>query len=353
MFSPPLRDYIPMMSKPTQDASWGIFRPPLAGLPFGAKGFDDRGSGETMTARPVGSSQLPRLRWGSRHPSRTGIYVACLLLFAPFAPLNSATETSVQAALSSALRATPAVGVVIDVGSGRLLAVRAADAARKLSAPGSILKPLFLAAALEQREVLPQTTVFCRRSLHITDGTREWNLACTHPQSNVAFAATEALAYSCNRYFAELADRIPPAQAVAILENYGLAPLYPPQSREQKELLVLGVAGITVSTAQMASAYRKLTLQLNHAPAALETVRQGLKDSVSYGMAHNAAVPGVEIAGKTGTANDAGESWSHGWFAGTGYVRHQEVVIVIYLPRGNGADAARLAQRFFLASGMQ
>ena len=33
-------------------------------------------------------------------------------------------------------------------------------------------------------------------------------------------------------------------------------------------------------------------------------VREGLKDSVSYGMAHNAAVPGMEIAGKTGTASD-------------------------------------------------
>ena len=304
-----------------------------------------------MMARPVGSSQLPRLPRGTRHLSREWIYIACLLVFIP---LNSVAETRAQAALSSTLRGTSAVGIVVDVTGGSLLAaVKGAEAKSSLSAPGSILKPLFLAAALEQREVLPQTTVFCRRNLHITDETREWNLACTHPQSNVAFTAREALAYSCNRYFAELADRIPPAQVVAILEHYGLAPLYPPQSRAQKELLVLGVAGIVVSAAQMASAYGKLARELDQAPGTLEAVRQGLKDSVSYGMAHYAAVPGIEIAGKTGTASDAGESWSHGWFAGTGYIRHKEVVIVIYLPRGNGADAARLAQQFFLATGMQ
>jgi len=286
-----------------------------------------------------------------RLEARKRIYIAALLLFSP---MTSAAKTSVQAALSSALRATSAVGIVVDVSSGQLLAaVKAAEATSQLSAPGSILKPLFLAAALEQREVLPQTTVFCRRSLHITDGTQEWNLACTHPQSNLAFAAREALAYSCNRYFAELADRIPPPQATEILEHFGLASLHPPQSREQKELLVLGVAGITVSTSQMASAYRKLAFQLNRAPAALDPVRQGLKDSVIYGMAHNAAVPGVEIAGKTGTASDAGKAWSHGWFAGTGYLGDEEVVIVIYLPRGNGADAARLAQHFFLATATQ
>jgi cell division protein FtsI/penicillin-binding protein 2 len=244
------------------------------------------------------------------------------------------------------------VGVVLDVKSGRLVAaVKAPEAARQHSTPGSILKPLFLTAALEQREVLPQTKVFCRRDLQIREGNREWNLACTHPQSDVAFSAKEALAYSCNRYFAALADRIPPRQASAILESYGLAPTTP-TSQEQKELLVLGVAGVTVSPAQMAVAYRKLALELDdaRAPAALDAVREGLKDSVNYGMAHNAAVPGIEIAGKTGTASDLGQSWSHGWFAGTGYLGTAQYVVVIYLPHGNGADAARLAQHFFLAT---
>ena len=288
--------------------------------------------------------------------TRTDLRRLLLSTFLLLVPASLAAQTTAQAALSSALRPTPAVGVVLDVRSGRLVAVvKAAEAARQRSTPGSVLKPLFLTAALEHREVLPQTAVFCRRDLHIREGNREWNLACTHPQRDVAFAAKEALAYSCNQYFVALADRLPPRQASAILESYGLARTTP-KSQEQKELLVLGVSGVTVSPAQMAVAYRKLALELAdaRAPAALDAVREGLKDSVNYGMAHNAAVAGMEIAGKTGTASDLGQSldqlWSHGWFAGTGYLGHEEYVVVIYLPRGNGADAARLAQHFFLAA---
>jgi stage II sporulation protein D len=256
--------------------------------------------------------------------------------------LPLAAETTPQAALSSALRNTPAVGLVVDVRTGRQLAAVKADEVT-LATPGSLLKPLFLASALNHHQVLPQTTVFCRRDLHIIAKDRDWNLACTHPQTDVAFSAQEALAYSCNRYFAALADRLSPADAASTLAHYGLAQTLPPQTREQKELLVLGVAGLTTSPAQIATAYRKLALELDQTPA-LDAVREGLRDSVRYGMAHNADVPGMEIAGKTGTVT------AGGWFAGFASLKHEAVVIAIYLPQGNGADAARLAQHFFQAS---
>ena len=250
-----------------------------------------------------------------------------------------------QAALIGALRGTGAIGLVMQVSTGQRLATVGNPAVR--SAPGSILKPLFLAAALQQGELLPGTSVFCRRNLTISDGAQHWNLPCTHPQTQHAFSAREAIAYSCNRYFAELADRIPPAQAVTVLRQYGLAPPITPLSREDKELLVLGVAHIQVSPLEMAIAYRRLAMQLNAVPA----VRDGLKDSVTYGMAHHAAVPSMEILGKTGTAgNRAG---SHGWFVGIAPMNAEQVILVIYQPRGNGADAAGLARHFFLASAHQ
>jgi stage II sporulation protein D len=62
-------------------------------------------------------------------------------------------------------------------------------------------------------------------------------------------------------------------------------------------------------------------------------------------MAHNANIPGVELAGKTGTVNTGG------WFAGIGTFDHRPVVTVVYLPHGNGADAARLARSFFVSTG--
>ena len=251
------------------------------------------------------------------------------------------STTSAQSDLISALQNTPASGIVLDVRTGKELAAVQPSQGASRSAPGSILKPLFLAGALKRGEILPGTSVFCRRDLQINDGTREWRLACTHPQSDVSFTAQDALAYSCNRYFASLADRISPVEAVATLAHYGLA-AQAPQNQSQKELLVLGLSGIAVTPMQVAAAYRKLALELDD--HVLAPVRKGLEDSVRFGMAHNADVQGIEIAGKTGTVNAAG------WFAGIGKFHKQNVVIVVYLPRGNGADAAGLAQHFFLGS---
>ena len=266
-----------------------------------------------------------------------------------FFPSLTHAQTTAQAGLSSALRNSPAVGVVVDLKSGqRVAVVRPAEVESLRSTPGSILKPFFLAAALRRQQVQPQSTIFCRRDLHLSANHREWNLACTHPQTDIAFAAQDALAYSCNRYFAALADRISPEQTTTTLEPYGLGKPKTPATREEKELLVLGVEGIAVSPAQVATAYRKLALELHD--SGMDAVRGGLDDSVRYGMAHNAFVPGMDIVGKTGTASDSMHGSSHGWFAGIGAVEHEQVVVVIYLPSGNGADAARLAQHFFLAS---
>jgi len=252
-----------------------------------------------------------------------------------------AAQSKAQRTLSVALRNTPAVGIVLAVNSGKPLA-EVGDAAKPSGAPGSILKPFFLADTLHNREILPQTSVFCTRSLHITDGPRDWNLACTHPQTGIAFTAQQAVAYSCNTYFAALADRLSPAQATAILEHYGISQAHLPETREQKQLLVLGLTGVSVSPQQIARAYRKLAGELHDDN--LRPVRDGLEESVAHGMAHNADVPGMELAGKTGTVNNGG------WFAGIGAFDNEPVVAIIYLPHGNGADAARLARSFFLPS---
>jgi cell division protein FtsI/penicillin-binding protein 2 len=283
-----------------------------------------------------------------------------LLLAAQTLAAAQTDASGVAVAMRAALRGTPAAAVVIDGASGRLLAVeKPGDAAMRRSAPGSILKPFFLASALKHGAVRPDTAVHCRRELRIKDR----DLACTHPQKDISFDAEEALAYSCNTYFAELANRLSLEQVAEVLHEYDFerpsrlfaveasADVRKPTSIVEKQLLVLGLAGIAVTPAQVAIAYRKLMLKLVE-PRTLQSLRpvqQGLRDSVRYGMAHNADVPGLDIAGKTGTASDGGNAWTHGWFAGIVGATGSEMVVVIYLPRGNGADAARLAQRFFLA----
>jgi cell division protein FtsI/penicillin-binding protein 2 len=74
---------------------------------------------------------------------------------------------------------------------------------------------------------------------------------------------------------------------------------------------------------------------------------EGLRDCVQKGSCHAAAVPGVAVAGKTGTAPALdGSRVTHAWFVGFAPVDAPEVALVIFLKRGTGgADAAPLAAR--------
>jgi cell division protein FtsI/penicillin-binding protein 2 len=210
------------------------------------------------------------------------------------------------------------------------------------------MKPFFLMHALRRELIYPQTTVVCHRTLYIAGR----NVDCTHPRSEIVFNAEQALAYSCNSYFAEMAKRFTLEDAFAALDEYGLprtSILQTPADTQQTQLFILGVEGTSIAPMQLAESYRKLADQLTSLTlnSPMQAVVRGLEDSVNYGMAHNAYVDGLSIAGKTGTASDPGQPWTHGWFAGFAPAKSPKVVVVIYLPRGNGADAAHLAQMFF------
>jgi cell division protein FtsI/penicillin-binding protein 2 len=278
-------------------------------------------------------------------------YIVSFFLGFTFSPAvqGQVLSHNAQRALDHAVRDTPAIAVILDARTGRMLAGARLNQASP-TAPGSVLKPFFLVEALRGELIYPQTTVKCNRTLHI--GGR--NVDCTHPQSEIVFDAEQALAYSCNSYFAELAKRFTPENAVAAVEGYGVPKssiLRTPVDIQQLQLFVLGLEGISITPMQLAQAYRKLTDEITNLPPAspMQPVVHGLEDSVTYGMAHNAYVNGLPIAGKTGTASDSGQPWTHGWFAGYAPANHPKIVIIVYLPRGNGADAAHLAQLFFEA----
>jgi cell division protein FtsI/penicillin-binding protein 2 len=246
-----------------------------------------------------------------------------------------------QTILTDILRSTAAIATVLHAQSGRVLAIHGNP--DSTDTPGSILKPLLLFGALQQSLIAPTTTVFCRRDIHIDNK----SYPCTHPQSNISFNAQEALAYSCNTWFASLALRFTPLRLRETLRAFHLRPAVLPARPEQKQLIALGLAGVTTSPSQIATAYRTLSNQLGQPFA--KPVADGLRDSVSFGMAHNADTFALDISGKTGTASDSPrKSWSHGWFAGFATIRRTPLVISLYIAQGNGADAALLARNFFL-----
>lgn len=266
-----------------------------------------------------------------------------------------------QHAVDSAAKSAPQARIVIlDVATGRLLAAHRLDEAlRTLAAPGSTLKPLILYQVLGAGPWSCDRRIACNRHLAIA-GHR---LACSHPYGS-PFDAREALTWSCNTYFAEVARTIAPGglgsllrpsgllSATGLARNEAMAEFDDPRSVESAQLAVLGVDGIRVTPLELAVAYRWLAREIAAHPrsVAAQTVRAGLEDSASFGMAGPASLGGVSVAGKTGTAGDASTSQTHGWFIGFAPAAQPQIVIAVYLPAARGADAARLAAELLAAS---
>jgi len=249
--------------------------------------------------------------------------------------------------------------VVADVATGQILAAAALDlAAHRLARPGSTVKPFVLMALLESGKLDARQRLLCRRPLRI-GGVR---MDCAHPASVVDLDAEEAIAYSCNSYFAEAATRLSATELVQSLRRAGLdsasglaggeatGRIETPREREMLQLEALGDRGIEVTALELLGAYRKLALQKRSGAGAAEVdapVFAGLEQSVAYGMAHAANVEGMKIAGKTGTAASRESAKTHGFFVGYAPAEKAEIVVVVYLEQGNGGDAAGVAQVVF------
>jgi cell division protein FtsI/penicillin-binding protein 2 len=277
-----------------------------------------------------------RISLGGREQG-AGFYSPILLL--TVAILTHAPRASTQAlpnALADALRGTQTSAVVIDLQTGAVLASQGAE---RRGTPGSTLKPLLLEYALEHGIIRPEATVLCHRDLHI--GAR--SLPCTHPASQDVFNAETALAESCNTYFAQLGRRFSGAALDQALTRSRLPHRsFADATADQRALAVLGLEGVAASPLELAQAYRQLAQSLPpDGPVA-----RGLAGSVAYGMADPAAVAGITVLGKTGTASNPGEAWTHGWFAG---ILPGRLVVVVLVPRGDGGSAARLAHNFFVS----
>lgn len=274
------------------------------------------------------------------------------------AACGPAPAPSWQTAVDRAARVAPEARIlVVDLSTGRLLAShRLSEAARTLAAPGSTLKPLVLYGLVAADRWNPDRRIACDRKLVVA----VHHMSCTHPPAP-PFNAREALAWSCNTYFAQVARTLEPGELGRLLRSTGLlsftglagksesaevpAEFREPLNPEAAQLALLGVEGIRITPLELAAAYRWLALELAAHPDshAAQVVRAGIEDSASFGMARQAGLGGVPIAGKTGTAEGAASNQSHGWFAGVAPADKPQVVVVVYLPAGRGADAAHVA----------
>ena len=190
--------------------------------------------------------------------------------------------------------ASPDAFAVLDARSGQVLETRRADVT---ALPGSTVKP-FLPVRGTHR---------CLGRLRIA----EHRLDCTHLTVSMPLGPEQALALSCNCYFAQAVLAVPPEQVRQALRDFE------PQlaaSDEQRQLQALGHWGVSASPLRLARAYRALSQR----------------------------DPGRIPGGKTGTTAQAA------WYAGWAPVDQPRIVVAV-MTGGRGATDAQPAAQELIA----
>ncbi|MEJ2245144.1 MAG: penicillin-binding protein 2 [Acidobacteriota bacterium] len=271
-------------------------------------------------------------------------------------------------------------------------------------APGSIFKLIMAEAGLESGLLDKNTFVDC-------EGTVEYYGRVFHCIENGhgRIGLENAIARSCNIFFYELGRRLGIsriADHAAIMglgqktgidlpgERSGIVPSPEWKKRTQEERWYLGET-IPVSIGQGALSTTPLQVlravsafanggflvtphllysaeksegnpewppkQIGVSESSLSRIREGMWRSVNGGgTGYGAAIPGLEICGKTGTAQIVsketqkrvpGVADDHAWFAGFSPRENPEIAVVVFIEHGGtgGVAAAPLARKIFKA----
>lgn len=270
-------------------------------------------------------------------------------------------------------------------------------------APGSVFKIVVAAAGLQEGTLAPMDRVFCDGEFHLGTWTfRDWKVR-GHGWVNLH----QALAESCNIYFYQAGLKIGGATIAKYARAFGLGEvtgvdlagersgLVPkPRVRRGRETwpsgevvnMSIGQGRLLVTPLQTArfmaavanggvlwkprlvqrierpgqgvvwSDPGKVVGHVPLSPIVWAFLRQSLTAVVTEGTGMGARIPGLDIAGKTGTAqtihnSKADKGQDHAWFAAFAPAHDPEVVVVVLAERGGkgGQVAAPIARKILNA----
>jgi cell division protein FtsI/penicillin-binding protein 2 len=274
--------------------------------------------------------------------------------------------------------------VVLDPSTGGLLA-SAGLGMDTVQPPGSSFKTITGSAALTAGLVSLDTTYPYERFVEI-DG---WKLRNFHFEL-CGGTLVQAFANSCNSVYAPLADRVGAQRLVTMANAFGFnrkpTIAYPvptsvapgPQSIQsplQIGIAGIGQGGVDASPLQMASVASVIgeggilrppyliqkpdSSSDRHAakriisPTVAGDMTTMMEAVVSYGTGTSAAIGGVTVAGKTGTAEVGGKGTkSDAWFICFAPVGAPKVAVAVMLVHGGvgGKEAAPLARQVLEAA---
>jgi len=273
-------------------------------------------------------------------------------------------------------------------------------------APGSVFKVVVAAAGLQEGTLTPMDRTYCNGEFHLGNWTfKDWK------EGGHGHVDTRtALIHSCNIFFYQTGLKVGPAAIARYAEAFGLgAPSGIDLGGEKAGLvpfldgrrridgrkwqagdtvnMSIGQGQVLVTPMQIArmmsavanggvlwrprlvqrvervdgslaySSSSKMTGRVDLSPIVWAFLRQALSGVVNEGGTGGAArIPGVEVAGKTGTAqsvnkSDSAKGQDHAWFASFAPAQDPEVVVVVLVERGGkgGQVAAPIARQIYQA----
>src|SRR5215813_11896526 len=299
---------------------------------------------------------------------------------------ESELDAALQKVAEESLGGREGAVIVIDPQTGRLRAVvNPRLAFERAFPPGSAIKPFTALAALRAGLINGEFRHRCRKRYARDD----FEIVCSHPVSNFPFGLSQALAYSCNDFFARLGERLSEGAFNSTLGAFGFGEKTGVNANESSGELprgewsareALGESDhLLVTPIQLITAYAALLngghlyrpqqstdsalipqerLRLNIAPEHRAALIEGMRGSVKYGTASKAGLGllPVYVFGKTGTSTSSVRWRTQGWFVGfaaekspTGPPRAEKVElgVLVFLKRSHGSQAAEVAKPIF------
>ncbi len=299
--------------------------------------------------------------------------------------INVADDKKLQQAAESALGPREGSIVVIDLQTGRLRAVVNSQIAfQQAFPPGSTIKPFTALAALRAGVIDANSRTRCREHYQHEDFTA----VCSHKRNLQPLNATEAIAYSCNYYFATVGERLNEEKLISTLEEFGFGrptginnPEESPGSLLRNDWRPANAIGegrtLQVTPIQLLTAYTALAngghllqpaigdnntprvrSELQLTDAERQIVIEGMRGAVRYGTAEKADLDSLPayVVGKTGTSRPLQGFRFNGWFVGLSFApntnadpSNAQLGVVVFLKNAHGAEAAETARPIFEA----
>jgi stage II sporulation protein D len=260
-------------------------------------------------------------------------------------------DTRLQAIATAALGNREGAIVVVDPQTGHVLAVVNPKLAFESAfPPGSTIKPFMTLALMRAGVITGNTRMRCRHRYKRTDVVD----SCSHPRDLAPFNPSEALAYSCNYYFATLGERLEEDHVSRILADFGFEQIA--RGRWQPESAVGEGGFLQVTPMQLAMAYAALFNGDKVLTDERAILLAGMRGAVTFGTAEKAELDSLStfVVGKTGTSTPLQGFRPQGWFVGVAFPSQTktapgdaQLVVVVYLKNAHGSEAAELTRSIF------